>query len=490
MALLLLAVPVGAAPLSLQNALGDSYVTEVDGYNRKGDTGRGSAPGVGSLHSDDGNFGVVWAVTGDSSFWNEVARSARSLKIRPPNATVFTTKGELGACGRASDAEVDVGWSCKVASVAAAVVLEKAEREARATAALSVSPDGEGAKRNSLSVSASIASAARRLLLFWSDLEHGRNGTAARANPKMISRMIKMTALLAAPFDHALFLDSDTVSCQTWPELLKLVRLGGFMRAFDFAMAQNHMDSMSLPAKELWNHYGVPQAFAELNSGVMFFRPHSPGVQSVLTDWLDLYLSEDYIHRTTRKPNRRGRGDGAGDQIALTISLYHALEARRVSLYTLTSNWNFLNYRRDYVHPLSDECCSTTRAPRDSEHYHLHEIDIIVDHDCVWNGERRGKADGANENDENARNVLLPESAPGATHIPHRHHEAGDRHQVVDHEEQEPGFNTMHSRGPAPGQEPTPAQVAGRKKRRMIKRRHPKAARANGPLVFTGPNPP
>ena len=53
------------------------------------------------------------------------------------------------------------------------------------------------------------------------------------------------------------------------------------MRAFDFALAQNHIDSTSLPPKALWDHYGVPQAFAELNSGVIFFRPHSPGVQSV-----------------------------------------------------------------------------------------------------------------------------------------------------------------------------------------------------------------
>merc|ERR1719272_2772909 len=175
------------------------------------------------------------------------------------------------------------------------------------------------------------------------------------------------------------------------------------------------MDSMSLPAKALWDHYGVPQAFAELNSGVMFFRPHSPGVQSVLTDWLDLYLSEDYIQRTTRKPNRRGRGDGAGDQIALTISLYHALEARRVSLYTLTGNWNFLNYRRDYVHPLSDECCSSTRAPRDAEHFHLHEIDIIVDHETA-----------------------------------------------------EPGYNTMH---PHP-KEPTAEQLQARKQRRRATKRN------------------
>ena len=467
---LLLAVPVGAsAPLSLRSVLGsgdqgvgDLDAKELEKYEKRGEGNAGSTPGTGSRRSDDGNFGVVWAVTGDSSFWKEVARSARSLKIHKQNATVFTTMDELGACGRASDAEKDASWSCKVASVAAGVVLEKAEREAKATAALAVTDDGEGPKRNSLSVSASIAGAARRLLLFWHDLEQGGNGTAARAKPKMISRMIKMTALLAAPFDHALFLDSDTVVCQTWPELLKLVKLGGFMRAFDFAMAQNHMDSMSLPAKALWDHYGVPQAFAELNSGVMFFRPHSPGVQSVLTDWLDLYLSEDYIQRTTRKPNRRGRGDGAGDQIALTISLYHALEARRVSLYTLTGNWNFLNYRRDYVHPLSDECCSTTRAPRDAEHFHLHEIDIIVDHDCVWNGERRN-----DEPDDGERNLLLDAGASKA-HLPHRHHEAGDRHQVVDHETAEPGYNTMH---PHP-KEPTAEQLQARKQRRRATKRN------------------
>jgi hypothetical protein len=460
---LLLAVPVGAsAPLSMLGS-GDLDPKEMEQYDKRADGSgsSGSTPGTGSRRSDDGNFGVVWAVTGDSSFWKEVARSAYSLKIHKQNATVFTTMNELGACGRTSDAEKEASWSCKVASVAAGVVLEKAEREAKATAALAVTADGEGPKRNSLSVSASIASAARRLLLFWHDLEQGGNGTAARANGKMISRMIKMTALLAAPYDHALFLDTDTYVCKPWPELLELVKLGGFMRAFDFALAQNHMDSMSFPAKALWDHYGVPQAFAELNSGVIFFRPHSPGVQSVLTDWLDLYLSEDYIQRTTRKPNRRGRGDGAGDQIALTISLYHALEARRVTLYTLTGNWNFLNYRRDYVHPLTDECCSTTRKPRDAEHFHIHAIDIIIDHDCVWNGERR------NDNPDDGRNLLLGAGA-SAPHVPHRHHEPGDRHQVVDHETPEPGYNTMH---PHP-REPTAEQLHARMQRRRASKRN------------------
>jgi len=204
---LLLAVPVGAsAPLSLRSVLGsgdqgvgDLDAKELEKYEKRGEGNAGSTPGTGSRRSDDGNFGVVWAVTGDSSFWKEVARSARSLKIHKQNATVFTTMDELGACGRASDAEKDASLSCKVASVAAGVVLEKAEREAKATAALAVTDDGEGPKRNSLSVSASIAGAARRLLLFWHDLEQGGNGTAARANPKMISRMIKMTALLAPP---------------------------------------------------------------------------------------------------------------------------------------------------------------------------------------------------------------------------------------------------------------------------------------------------
>tara|TARA_B100000768_G_C11068988_1_gene285741 strand:+ start:43 stop:606 length:564 start_codon:yes stop_codon:yes gene_type:complete len=179
---LLLAVPVGAsAPLSMLGS-GDLDPKEMEQYDKRADGSgsSGSTPGTGSRRSDDGNFGVVWAVTGDSSFWKEVARSAYSLKIHKQNATVFTTMNELGACGRTSDAEKEASWSCKVASVAAGVVLEKAEREAKATAALAVTADGEGPKRNSLSVSASIASAARRLLLFWHDLEQGGNGTAAR----------------------------------------------------------------------------------------------------------------------------------------------------------------------------------------------------------------------------------------------------------------------------------------------------------------------
>ena len=182
---LLVAVPVGAsAPLSLRGVLGSGGLDqkETEQYDKRedGSIGRGSVPGTGSRRNDDGNFGVVWAVTGDATFWKEVSRSAFSLKIHKQNATVFTTMNELGACGQASDAEKEASWSCKVASVAAGVVLEKAERESKAMEKLAVTTDGEDPKRNSLAVSASIAAAARRLLLFWHDLEQGGNGTAAR----------------------------------------------------------------------------------------------------------------------------------------------------------------------------------------------------------------------------------------------------------------------------------------------------------------------
>lgn len=151
----------------------------------------------------------------------------------------------------------------------------------------------------------------------------------------------------------------------------------------------------------------------------------------VLTDWLDLYLSEDYIQRTMRKPNRRGRGEGAGDQIALTISLYHALEARRISLYTLGGHWNFLNFRRDFVHPLTDDCCSRSRDRRGE--IPVHPIDIMIDHDCVWKGERR------DDDPQDGRNLIF-----GAAHLPHRHQESVDRHGGVHHVTAEPGRNTLH----------------------------------------------
>ena len=190
---LLVALPVGAIPRGLESlrgvlggsgggTLGGLDEKEMDQYDKRedGSIGRGSVPGIGSRRSDGGNFGVVWAVTGDSTFWREVSRSAFSLKIHKQNATVFTTMNELGACGRASDAEKEASWSCKVASVAAGVVLEKAEKESKAMEKLAVTTDGEAPKRNSLAVAASVQAACRRLLLFWHDLEQGGNGTAAR----------------------------------------------------------------------------------------------------------------------------------------------------------------------------------------------------------------------------------------------------------------------------------------------------------------------
>jgi len=124
---------------------------------------------------------------------------------------------------------------------------------------------------------------------------------------KKVSRMVKIISLMAAPYEYSLYLDSESYACKSLPELFRHAGGFGFLDTTDLAIAINHIGSWSFSRGALWDRYGVPSGWTELNSGVIFVSPRREGVHEVLCEWLVVYLSSEYAHVADTD---RGRGDG------------------------------------------------------------------------------------------------------------------------------------------------------------------------------------
>jgi hypothetical protein len=93
------------------------------------------------------------------------------------------------------------------------------------------------------------------------------------------NRLDKIRHLDRAPFERALFLDTDTYVCAPLDDVFAL------LDRFDIALAH--------AARRTHEHYpplpGVPDAFPEFNSGVIAFR-NAPGAGAAFAAWADLYV--------------------------------------------------------------------------------------------------------------------------------------------------------------------------------------------------------
>jgi hypothetical protein len=85
----------------------------------------------------------------------------------------------------------------------------------------------------------------------------------------------KIPHIAALPYEHTLFLDSDTYVCGDLAPLFAL------MEVFDLAAAH-------APARAIYEIESVPDSFPEFNTGVILVR-RSPAVQGVLSSWADLF---------------------------------------------------------------------------------------------------------------------------------------------------------------------------------------------------------
>lgn len=109
------------------------------------------------------------------------------------------------------------------------------------------------------------------------------------------NRLDKIAHMHRVPYERVLFLDTDTYICGDLAEVFEL------LDRFDLALA--------LAPRRIHRLYppwpGVPNAFAEFNSGVFAFR-NTPEVRAMLSSWSRLYqeglASEWYRQHRKRRP--------------------------------------------------------------------------------------------------------------------------------------------------------------------------------------------
>ncbi len=143
----------------------------------------------------------------------------------------------------------------------------------------------------------------------------------------------KVRGMLVSPFDRTLFLDADTYAAADVAELFQV------LDSFDLAAAQAP-NRVTLPLDD------VPDAFPELNTGVVAFRQNA-AVERFLHSWLEEY---DRL-KPLRPPSQ--------DQAAFRRALYTATDVR---LTVLPTEFNvrfgmagFYNQRARILHGPGDE---------------------------------------------------------------------------------------------------------------------------------------
>jgi hypothetical protein len=100
----------------------------------------------------------------------------------------------------------------------------------------------------------------------------------------------KVINLKSSPFEHTLFLDTDTF---VWSELSDLFNL---LEHYDLAAAHDHL------VREVYPVVGVPQAFPEFNTGVLLFRNDHP-MRTLLDTWVEIFQEEkeSFLRKTPGK---------------------------------------------------------------------------------------------------------------------------------------------------------------------------------------------
>jgi hypothetical protein len=129
----------------------------------------------------------------------------------------------------------------------------------------------------------------------------------------------KILGMIASPFDRTLFLDVDTYLAVDVSELFDVLEF------FDVAAAHAPL-RVTLPLDE------VPDAFPELNTGVIAFR-REERVQRLLQAWLD-----DYGRLAPLNPVSK-------DQLSFRRALYSATDVR---LAVLPSEFNLRFWKAGY----------------------------------------------------------------------------------------------------------------------------------------------
>mmetsp|Transcript_102322 Transcript_102322/g.196355 ORF Transcript_102322/g.196355 Transcript_102322/m.196355 type:complete len:405 (-) Transcript_102322:101-1315(-) len=336
-----------------------------------------SEPGrkLTSLAGNSSSLGVVYSICGDTMYWNELSDSIATVTEKENvSITVFTLPGEMHKCkGLASR----FGIKCVDAFKSIKQMSPKTSR---------------------------LAATKKSIIDNWQTLAlHG-----------LESRMLKMSSILLSPYNYSLFLDTDTHMCEPLNQLA--VRLGDLTN-FDMLGALNHLgtlrpyDGKSADAYKKEN--GIPEAYKEINTGVLFVHTDRIQVLEFVAEWMLEYMktAEDKIardphHNKTTESNRKGREIiTVPDQLSFMKVLWQSTVKGSITFYGLPPQWNMKNWRsslkwQDYGHSkdvveisdkdwpdvslqehslLGDSCCP--RVKMDSKG-RSPDLPVLIDHAC------------------------------------------------------------------------------------------------------------
>lgn len=137
----------------------------------------------------------------------------------------------------------------------------------------------------------------------------------------------KLCSFPDTPYDHTLFLDTDTLVRKPLDEMFKL------LDKFDIAVAPGPMTQKPVDDADLLNE--IPNTFPELNTGVILYKK-TDKMKSFLEKWKNTFLENQRgLYR------RHGKG---GEQVSLRYLLW---EDESIRMYILSDKAmpNLYNFR-------------------------------------------------------------------------------------------------------------------------------------------------
>lgn len=193
-----------------------------------------------------------------------------------------------------------------------------------------------------------------------------RAGSACRGSHRLApSRLLKMAAILASPYKASVFLDTDTVACAPLEALHTQLRAAasgdGLLDLYDLLAVPARESVHRASPKASW---ATPNAFAQPNSGVLFWRRTS-AVEKLFTKWLRTYCAKS-----------GARDFNGGDQHVLFQTMPAFVKSDRLLVYHLSESWNFRSWRRHFNN--GNKCCSAERRVKGGGD----PLPIFIDHDC------------------------------------------------------------------------------------------------------------
>mmetsp|Transcript_16439 Transcript_16439/g.30319 ORF Transcript_16439/g.30319 Transcript_16439/m.30319 type:complete len:391 (-) Transcript_16439:65-1237(-) len=315
-----------------------------------------------SLAGNSSSLGVVYSICGDTMYWNELSDSIATVTEKENvSITVFTLPGEMHKCkGLASR----FGIKC--------VDAFKSIKQ--------MSPKTSW-----------LGDAKQKIIDQWHELAlHG-----------LESRILKISSILLSPYHYSLFLDSDTHMCEPLNQLA--ARLGDLAN-LDMLGAFNHLGNLrpyrGKSVEKFKKENAIPEAFKEINTGVLFVHTDRIQVLEFVAEWMLEYMKMDGNSSYSKTNHSKGpgkKGVSVPDQPSFMKVLWQSTVKGSITFYGLPPQWNMKNWRvslkykegagedgeKDWpgksllqVGTLGESCCPPAKLDD-------RDLPILIDHACT-----------------------------------------------------------------------------------------------------------